>query len=144
MLYGSNKFMLETRDDIQDIRKWLVGIGATNRSFVQTLSIDFCHPFESQAHFTYLEHLFYQINMPSDSDRSPEENREVLDKMEKHIKTDILSALQLLAGAGSANLTDLTLEIPADDQGRQMEYRYDNDFYFRGDLLENDEVRKAI
>jgi hypothetical protein len=88
--------------------------------------------------------MFYQINMPCDSDQTSEELREELTTMEKLIKADILSVLQLLCGAGNKNLNDLTLYIPGDDQGRQMLYRYDNDFYFRGDLLEDDDMRKAI
>jgi hypothetical protein len=143
VLYGSNRFLLESQDSIKEIRDWLNEIGATNRGFLQTLSIDFCLPISTQAHFATIEYIFYQINMPSDSDKTPEENREILKSIEKAIKTDVLAGLQLLSGLGNQSLNDLTLEIPGDD-GRLMLYRYDNDFYFRGDLLEDDDMRNAI
>jgi hypothetical protein len=144
VLYGRNKFLLESSDSIKEIQDWLVEIGPTNRGCLRTLSVDLCRPIDTQVHHSTLEYMFYQINMPCDSDQTPEELREELTRMEKLIKGDILSVLQLLSGAGNKNLNDLTLCIPGDDQGRQMLYRYDNDFYFRGDLLEDVDMRKAI
>jgi hypothetical protein len=129
---------------LTDIRKFLTDIGPINRSFFRTLSIDFCRPVGNQGHFAGLEYAFYQINMPEDSNLTPEELRDSLKRTERHIKNDILDTLRLLSGAGKQNLNDLSLMIPGDDQGRLMLYRYENDFYYRGDLLEDDEMRTAI
>lgn len=127
-----------------EIQQFLVDIGPTNRSFLRTLSIDFCTPVDGQAHFSGLEYTFYQINHIEDSDPTPEELLSRLTKTERTIKGDILDCLRLLSGDGKPNLKELSLVIPGDDQGRLLLYRYENDIYYRGDLLENDEMRTAI
>jgi len=144
ILYGSNKFLLETSEAIPDIKEWLIGIGHTNRSFLVTLSVDFCKPVDSQGHFAALEHIFYKLEMPSDSDSTAEDLREALKNTETRIKKDILDILRILSGAGKQNLNDLTLRMPGDDQGRQFLHRYENNLYYRGDLLEDAEIRTAI
>jgi hypothetical protein len=144
VLYGRNRFLLESLDSIKEIRDWLTEIGPTNRSFLRTLSIDLCRPIDTECHYSTVEYMFHQIKVPSDSYPTPEELRAELAEIEKLIKADILSVLHLLSGAEKVNLNELTLYIPGDDQGRQMLHRYDNDFYYRGDLLEDDDMRKAI
>jgi hypothetical protein len=86
ILYGSNKFMLETPDSIPDIQHFLIEIARTNRSVLCAVSIDFCRAGDSQAHFATWESIFYQVRMPSDSDATPKKLRAALQNMERILR----------------------------------------------------------